>query len=64
MQEPDEMSSDLSCRNPIHDAMDQDRLFELRGPLETMLEFVGKSKNTSITSREILTGLMHRILAD
>lgn len=58
------MSSDLSCRNPIHDALDQDRLLELRGTLETMLEFVGKSKNTSCTSREILTGLIHRILAD
>jgi hypothetical protein len=58
------MSFDLSYRNPIHDALDQDRLFEMREPLEVMLEFVGKSKNTSISSREILIGLMHRVLAD
>lgn len=63
-QEAEEMSMDLSCRNPIHDALDQDKLLELRGTLETMLEFVGKSKNTSGSSREILSGLMHRILAD
>lgn len=64
IQEPDEMSFDLSYRNPIHDALDQDQLFDLRGPLETMLEFVGKCKNSSQISREILNGLMHRILAD
>lgn len=29
-----------------------------------MINFVGKSKNTSATSREILTGIMHRVLAD
>jgi len=62
--EADEMSTDLACRNPIHDALDQDRLRDFRRPLETMMEFVGKTKNTSPVSREILTGLMHRVLAD
>ena len=63
-QQPDEMSSDLSYRNPIHDALDQDRLIDHKRALETMIEYVGKSKNSSSTSREILAGLMHRILGD
>jgi hypothetical protein len=58
------MSTDLACRNPIHDALDQDRLLEMRSCLEVMIDFAGKSRNTSCTSCEILTGLMHRILAD
>lgn len=30
LQESDEMSYDLACRNPIHDALDQERLLEFR----------------------------------
>ena len=29
-----------------------------------MIEFVGKSNNSSNTNREILTGILHRVLAD
>ena len=58
------MSSDLACRNPIHDALDQERVVEIKRQIEVLISFAAKSKNTSVASREILMGLLHRVLVD
>lgn len=57
----EEMSTDLACRNPIHDVLDQNNLTDVVDTVKTYLAFVCNSGNASIVPREILLGTMHRI---
>lgn len=62
MISPNEVNFDLTMRNVITDCLDYDKPIEIREFFLKILDFTGGNISGSLVSKEIMMGIMARVL--